>query len=87
MTNKKDQKTTLALITGYFSFFAGWLIVFISFFVEPIGEISNSALYTLGEGLVYCGSVIGIAMYTKGEIVKIRKRVGLPETDDEDEED
>lgn len=81
----KDSRNKLAIISGYTSFFCGWLIVFISFFVEPIGEISNSALYTLGESLVFTGGVIGITQYTKGQISKIRHEVGLK--NDEDEED
>lgn len=79
---KGKKRDMLAVISGYFSFFAGWFCVFVSFFTDPIGEASDSSLYILGEALVFVGSIIGITQYTKSEIKRLRKDVGI-----EDEED
>lgn len=82
---KMTYKDRLALITSSISFALGWLLVVINFMVSPIGEVSDSSLWILGQSLVYTGSVIGIAQYTKGELRKIRYKVGIKEDDDDNE--
>lgn len=80
-------KNKMAVITGYVSFFAGWILTIINFFYPPIGFIADGTLWVLGQGLLYTGAVIGITQYTKGQIKKIRHSVGLPPEEEEDEED
>ena len=48
----------------------GMLFTGIGFFVEPLGEVSDSVLWILGQALIYAGSIFGIATYTKGVIIK-----------------
>lgn len=48
----------------------GMIFTGIGFFVQPLGEVSDSVLWILGQALIYAGSIFGIATYTKGVIIK-----------------
>ncbi len=48
----------------------GMIFTGIGFFVKPLGEVSDSVLWILGQALIYAGSIFGIATYTKGVIIK-----------------
>lgn len=73
----KNYKDKLALWTACISFSLGWILTIINFFVSPMGEISDSTLWVLGQALLYCGGVIGITQYVKGEIKDIKQKVGI----------
>ena len=68
-------KNRLGVITSCISFVLGWLLVIIGFFTAPVGEVSNSVLWILGQALLYCGSFIGIADYCKYALEKIQRSV------------
>lgn len=51
--------------TALISFVCGWGLTIAGFIVSPLGEVSNSVLAILGEAMIYCASVFGIAMYFK----------------------
>lgn len=76
-SRKLTYKDKLAISTSTISFVFGWALVIINFFIPPLGYVANSTLWILGQSLLYCGAVIGIAQYTKGEIMKIRDKIGL----------
>lgn len=84
MTNNKKMtyKDKLAVWTASISFAIGWILVVVNFFVSPIGVVEDSTLWVLGQGLLYTGSVIGITQYTKGELSKIKRQVGINEDED-----
>lgn len=69
----KERKGTLAVITAIILLCFGMILTAIGFFVEPIGEVSDSVLWILGQALIYAGSIFGIATYTSGVI---KKQVG-----------
>lgn len=79
-------KDKLAIVTSSISFIIGWALVCINFFLPPIGMVADSTLWILGQALLYCGGVIGIAQYTKGEIKKIRYQVGLHDNENGEDE-
>ena len=81
-TKKMTYKDKLAVWTASVSFFLGWALVVINFFMDPVGAIADSSLWILGQALLYCGGVIGIAQYAKNEINKIKYHVGM-ETDED----
>lgn len=86
MSEKKTTyKDKMAVVTGYVSFFAGWILVFVNFFAPPLGTVADGTLWILGQSLLYVAAIIGIGQYAKTEIRKIRTHVGM--ADDENEED
>lgn len=57
------------------SFTLGWILVFIGFFVPPLGEISSSVLGIFGTSLIFTGSCLGISMHYDNQLQKIKKEV------------
>lgn len=80
---KMTYKDKLAVWTASISFLLGWVLVVVNFFIPPIGVVADSSLWILGQALLYCGGVIGIAQYAKGEIRKIKYQVGIHDEEDE----
>lgn len=64
----KERRSTIAVITAIVMLTFGILLTTIGFFVTPLGEVSDSVLWILGQALIYAGSIFGIATYTKGVI-------------------
>lgn len=64
----KENKSTIAVISACVMLVFGILLTTIGFFVNPLGEVSDSVLWILGQALIYAGSIFGIATYTKGVI-------------------
>ena len=64
----KERRSTIAVITACVMLTFGILLTTIGFFVSPLGEVSDSVLWILGQALIYAGSIFGIATYTKGVI-------------------
>ena len=64
----KEHKSTIAVISACVMLVFGILLTTIGFFVNPLGEVSDSVLWILGQALIYAGSIFGIATYTKGVI-------------------
>ena len=64
----KERKSTIAVISACVMLAFGILLTTIGFFVNPLGEVSDSVLWILGQALIYAGSIFGIATYTKGVI-------------------
>lgn len=72
--NIKDK---IAYSTCIASFVLGWIITYIGFIVSPLGEVSDSVLWILGQALIYCASVLGISMYVTKSFNKIREELNL----------
>lgn len=60
--------------SGVITLIAGIVLVFISIYMPPAGEIHNSVLTALGEFLTFAGSCLGIASYTIVKIHQINKK-------------
>ena len=64
----KERRSTIAVITAIVMLTFGIILTSIGFFVAPLGEVSDSVLWILGQALIYAGSIFGLATYTKGVI-------------------
>ena len=64
--NELSVKEKLGFITAALAFAFGWLITIVAAFV-PILLSEQGVLFILGEGMIYCGSFIGISMYFRSE--------------------
>jgi len=85
-----DFKNKLAVITCILAFGLGWSLTIVGFIVPPLGEVSDSVLWILGQSLLYTSAVLGVGMYTqsliKNGINGIRRDLRLKEEDSDDEE-
>ena len=78
-------KDKLAYITCIASFILGWCITIAGFVVSPLGEVSDSVLFILGQSLIYCASVLGLSIYVTKSVRGMRRELGLPNEIREDE--
>lgn len=77
MKNIKDYhkctiKDKIAIISAITAFILGWGLTISGFIVPPLGDVSNSVLWILGQALIYVASVFGISGYFSAETVKLR---------------
>lgn len=71
-----DIKTKVAYSTAVIAFLLGWVLTIAAFFVVPIGIISDSVLWVLGQSLVYTASVFGVGMYVTGSVRNMKREIG-----------
>lgn len=70
-----DVKSKLAIYTAFIAFFIGWGLTIAAFIVPPLGDISDSVLFVLGQSLVYAASVFGITTYFSGETKRLKQDI------------
>ena len=70
--NKKDSIATWSAIA---MLIWGVMLTTCAFFVPPMGEVHDSVLWVLGQILIYCGSIFGIAMYARKKLDDIEERI------------
>ena len=56
-------KDKAAIVSAFIAFGLGWVLTICGFWTEPIGEVSQSVLWILGQALIYTASVFGLATY------------------------
>jgi hypothetical protein len=71
-----DVKNKIAFVTACFAFAIGWGLTIAGFIVPPLGAVSDSILWILGQALVYAASVLGIGMYVGGEMKRMKGEIG-----------
>lgn len=64
MKRRIEAKTALAVMLVV----SGVVMCFLSFYTDPVGEVSGSVLGYFGECLVWAGSVFGIVEYVNYKI-------------------
>ena len=70
-----DARTRIAYITAIIAFIIGWGLTIAGFIVPPLGAVSDSVLWVLGQALVYAASVFGVGMYTIGSVKGMKKEI------------
>ena len=91
---KCTKKQKLAIFTALAAFFFGWGLTIAGFVIPPVGEVADSVLWILGQGLVYAASVFGITGYFRSESRRMKKdmehyfdkRLGSYKSNDEGDE-
>lgn len=87
MTREKKDSVTVWSAIGMLLF--GCILTTIGFFTEPMGEVSSSVLWILGQCLIYAGSALGIANYVKSsvhdemEIIRKKAKVDIDVVEEE----
>ena len=75
--NKWQVGTAAGMLTG------GLGLTVAGFIVPPLGEISNSVLWVLGQCLIYAGSIFGVSTYMDNKFMDIKRRLRLKEGEEE----
>ena len=72
---KLTIKEIVTLLTAVFAIFAGFGLTVAGFIVPPLGIISDSVLWVLGQSLVYAGSIFGISTHYSSEVKKFKDEI------------
>lgn len=64
-TMTKDRKDTITVWSAIAMLAFGVALTATAFCINPVGEIHDSVLWTLGQCLLYAGGALGIANYAK----------------------
>lgn len=70
--DKCTTKEKIAIITAIAAFIFGWGLTIAGFIIPPTGQIADSVLWVLGQGLVYTASVFGVTTYFNAESIKLK---------------
>lgn len=73
MQNEKKSNNTMEtrrFILACVMVFAGIIMLFWGFYVEPLGSISSSVLGASGEVFVFAGSLLSLDSYVNWKITK-----------------
>lgn len=70
-----EIKTKIAYITAIIAFIVGWGLTIAGFCMPPVGEITESVLWVLGQALVYTASIFGVGMYVTGSVRGMRRDI------------
>lgn len=65
---KRETKDSLGVISACVMLIFGITLTTFGFAIAPLGEVSDSVLWILGQSLIYAGGIFGIASYTKGVV-------------------
>ena len=65
---KRETKDSLGVISACVMLIFGITLTAIGFAIAPLGEVSDSVLWILGQSLIYAGGIFGVAAYTKGVV-------------------
>ena len=68
--NIKDK---IAILSAIIAFILGWCMSIAGFWIPPVGEVSDSILWILGQALLYAASVFGVSSYFRSETVQLRR--------------
>ena len=70
-TDNQSNVSTFRCWTAVGMLASGVAMSFIGFFIEPMGEISNSTLWFTAQCLIYAGSALGIDVVIDQRIAKV----------------
>lgn len=74
MKMNAETKDWIKFISSIMLLVAGVVLIFISIYLPPLGEIHTSVLTVIGEILTFVGAVFGIGEYAAIQIAKINNK-------------
>lgn len=72
---KLTIKEIVTLSSAVFAILVGFGLTVAGFIVPPLGIISDSVLWVLGQSLVYAGSIFGISTHYSSEVKKFKDEI------------
>lgn len=70
----QDTKDWIKFISSIVLLVAGVVLIFISIYLPPIGQIHASVITVIGEIFTFVGAVFGIGEYAMIQIAKINNK-------------
>lgn len=73
--DKLTFKEVIIYILAVITMFAGLVLLFISLFIPPEGEIHGSVLTAFGSVCIFVASLLGISIHYANELAKFKSDV------------
>lgn len=70
----QDTKDWIKFMSSIVLLVAGVVLIFISIYLPPVGEVSTSVLTVIGEIFTFVGAIFGIGEYTTIQIARINSK-------------
>lgn len=70
-----NPKEKLSYGAALVALFVGFGLTITAFIVEPMGEIHDSVLWTLGQLLTFSGGIFGVGVYTTGAVRGMKREI------------
>ena len=74
MKMNQDTKDLIKFISSVVLLIAGVVIIFISIYLPPLGQVDTSIITIIGEIFTFVGAIFGIGEYTAIQIAKITNK-------------
>ena len=74
MKMNQDTKDLIKFISSVVLLVAGVVIIFISIYLPPLGQVDTSIITIIGEIFTFVGAIFGIGEYTAIQIAKITNK-------------
>jgi len=79
-------KDFIAYLTAILAFLIGWGVTIAGFIIPPVGDITDSVLWVLGQSLIYTSSILGVSMYVNYNIKRMERKLGIHDDKEKEEE-
>lgn len=73
--DKLSLKEVIILLLAVLCQISGTVCIFLSLFIEPVGEIHTSVLMYYGLVSTFCGSLLGISQHYSVQLEKFKSSV------------
>ena len=70
----QDTKDWIKFISSIVLLVAGVVIIFISIYLPPVGNVDTSVITVIGEIFTFVGAIFGIGEYTTIQIAKLNSK-------------
>lgn len=69
------MKEKLSSVTCISAFVIGFGLCIAGFCVPPVGEVSGSVLWILGQSLLYCGAILGLSNHYETKVKEFESKI------------
>lgn len=73
--SSKEIRDHIGSMTALLAFVFGFGLCIAGFCVPPVGEISGSVLWVLGQSLLYCGGILGISEHYASKVKEFENKI------------
>ena len=70
----QDTKDWIKFISSIVLLVAGVVLIFISIYLPPVGNVDTSVITVIGEVFTFVGAIFGIGEYTTIQIARINSK-------------
>ena len=67
--------TSPQCVSALGSLLAGFVLIYLDFFLNEQGEIHDNTLWVMGQAFIYASAIFGVKGYIDGKFIKFKKDI------------